>query len=293
MTMRFAPNSMSLPPPATDLELFDGARLVGWVRGRAVGFRGFASESEAASAAWVAHTTLARRLARRNGGATPPVEVEPLSLLPDGERALILAGDRPIATLVPPSADSLSGPDSFGFEIQVPVPAGELFMRSLAYGVYRTLRKSGARWARWDGRRVNPRRVAANWLAMRRSRAAEPGRATKGQTGRSLRRVHPRRGDRSEESMRSTGWLALGGVSIAVLLSAFFAPEQLAVALAAIGFVGLILFRLTAGWAGWAPARGARPKVRAGRSDDGASGPRLQLSPQASRNGTSPWRMSS
>src|SRR3712207_2312143 len=105
MTTQLAPNSMSLPPPL-QLDLLDGARLVGWVKGPAIGFRGFANENEAAGAAWVAHRTLARRLARRHGGPVPPIDVEPLSLVQDGDRSVILASGRSIATLVRPGAGS-------------------------------------------------------------------------------------------------------------------------------------------------------------------------------------------
>jgi hypothetical protein len=60
-----------------------------------------------------------------------------------------------------------SGPDAFGFELRLPGRADELTMRSMAYLAYRTLRKSGLRWAVWtgDGRRVTraaPAPVAAS-----------------------------------------------------------------------------------------------------------------------------------
>jgi hypothetical protein len=179
MTTQVVPNSMSLPPPAPDLDLFDGARLVGWVRASAVGFRGFANENEAAGAAWIAYRTLARRLARRHGGPMPPIDVEPLTLARDGDRAVILASGRPIATLVLLGADSPSGQDSFGFEIEVPPPAAdELSMRSLAHRIYRALRKSGARWAMWERPRVTKRRVAPQgqpaWVPTRRASDALP-----------------------------------------------------------------------------------------------------------------------
>jgi len=164
MTTDLPRNNMPLPPPdPLEISLLDGNRVVGWVKDHAVGFRGFADETEAAHAAWVAHGTVARRLERRHGGPPAPVDVEPLSLAHDGDRAVILAAGQPVATLVPPGADSLSGPDSFGFEIEVPPPVtGELALRSLAHRMYRRLRRSGVPWARWDGRSVrDPLRVAA------------------------------------------------------------------------------------------------------------------------------------
>jgi hypothetical protein len=131
--------------PPLDLDLLDGSRVVGWVRGWTVGFRGFANENEAAGAAWIAYKALARRLAHRQSGPPPPTGVEPLSLQQVGDRKVLLASGRPFATLITPSDESPSGPRSFGFEIEVPPPADELSMRSLAYRIYRTLRASGVR----------------------------------------------------------------------------------------------------------------------------------------------------
>ncbi len=59
--------------------------------------------------------------------------------------------------------------------------------------------------------------------------------------------------------MRELGWLALGGVSIAVLALAIVLPDEIALAFAAIGFAGLLVFRLTAAWVGWVPERRATP----------------------------------
>jgi hypothetical protein len=323
MTTQLAPNSMSLPPPSSlELDLLDGDRAVGWITGSAVGFRGFANETEAAHAAWVAYRALTRRLARRHGGRPAPIDVEPLAIARDADRETILASDRPIATLVRPSTHSRSGPETFGFEIPVPVAADELAMRSKAYLMYRTLRKSGLRWAMWDKRRaVTPRPAVARrqpasvpaprpgqplpsaiafvsklvlaamatvmgaalivaaprtvtvpigmvlvaglvasslvalvgrWRAARISRAAaRPRRSSAPHT--TVLRDGARLRERSGESMRELGWLALGIVSITVLVLALVVPEEIAVAFAAIGFGGLVAFRVTAAWAGWVP----------------------------------------
>lgn len=56
---------------------------------------------------------------------------------------------------------------------------------------------------------------------------------------------------RSDDTMRELGWFALGAVSIAILLLALVVPDELALAFAAIGFAGLVVFRLTAAWVGW------------------------------------------
>ncbi len=349
MNTQFAPNSMSLPPPARpDLDLLDGNRFVGWVRGWAVVFRGFANESEAAGAAWVTYRALARRLAHRHGGPPAPTGVEPLALSHAGDPVAILAGGQPIATLVRPGVESLSGPDSFGFEIQVPVPADELFMRSLAYRIYRTLRKSGARWAMWENRRATARRVAprrqAPWVPtpgpvenspaaivfiskflfaaiaivlgaaliaaaprtvtipigvvlatglVAAGLVAMVGRWRPTPNKRSARRSavaapHPadrtdgirlRDDDPSDESMRDRGWLALGVVSITVLLLALVVPKELAVAFVAIGLAGLLVFRLTATWVGWVPDRGIR-----GESHSRPSAPRQEPTTEGFRS---------
>ena len=137
-------------PPPFDMDLVDADRVVGWIAGSAIGFRGFTDETEAIHAAWVAHRALARRLARTYGMRLVPVDIEPLSLArgEDGETEVIRASDRPIAKLVRSGGDSRAG-DSFGFELTVPSRLGEFELRGLAYFIYRTLRKSGVRWAIW------------------------------------------------------------------------------------------------------------------------------------------------
>ena len=148
MTITISPGRVGLPPPAK-WDLIDADRAVGWTTDNAVGFSGFAHETEAVHAAWVAHRTLARRLARTQGTRPVPVDTEPLALQRRGDQEMILASGHPIAVLVRPGADSPSGPDSFGFEILIPSPTTELQVRALAYLMYRTLRKSGLRWALW------------------------------------------------------------------------------------------------------------------------------------------------
>jgi hypothetical protein len=148
MTTQLAPDRLALPPPL-DLDLVDAGRAVGWIADNAVGFRGFDDETEAAHAAWVAHRTIARRLARTHGLRPVPVDIEPLAIQRIDATDMILASGRPIAALVRPGPDRRSGVDSFGFELLIPTPLTELEARAMAYLVYRTLRKSGIRWAMW------------------------------------------------------------------------------------------------------------------------------------------------
>jgi hypothetical protein len=147
-TRQFIPGRLDLPPPL-DMDLVDAGRPTGWIADNAVGFRGFGDETEAAHAAWVAHRTLARRLARTQGGRPVPVDVEPLTIQWLEGKEMILASGRPIAALVRPGPESRSGVDSFGFEVPIPTPITELDARAMAHLMYRTLRKSGIRWALW------------------------------------------------------------------------------------------------------------------------------------------------
>lgn len=146
--MTISPGRVGLPPPAKS-DLIDADRTVGWTTDKTVGFRGFADETEAVHAAWVAHRTLTRRLARTHGTRPVPVDTEPLALQRRDGQEMILASGSPIAVLVRPGADSPAGPDSFGFEVLIPSPTTEFEIRGLAYLIYRTLRKSGLRWALW------------------------------------------------------------------------------------------------------------------------------------------------
>ena len=141
---------LAVPPPGPTLDLTDMDRRVGWVRGDVIGFRGFGSHLEAAHAAWAAHRAIVRRLDRRTtSGATASIDPEPLTLARSGGREVVLAGGRPIATLLRPGPESASGPDSFGFELRLGAPTSELTMRTAAHLAYRTLRRSGLPWAMW------------------------------------------------------------------------------------------------------------------------------------------------
>jgi hypothetical protein len=188
MTTQLSPDRVGLPPPHK-MDLIDAHRVVGWIRGDAVGFRGFADEVEAAHAAWVAYRTLARRLARTHGTRPIPIDTEPLALQRRGDQEVILASNRHIAVLVRPGAESASGPDSFGFEIRVPPPADELRVRAMAHLMYRTLRRSGLRWGMW-----RPAAVRVDGAAL-----ARPGvdrandRANDSTVGESGVAAHPRR----------------------------------------------------------------------------------------------------
>ena len=166
MTTQLSLDRVGLPPPL-DVDLIDANRTVGWVTGDAVGFRGFATDVEAAHAAWAAYRTLSHRLARQHGARPIPVSTEPLAVESRNGREMILARGRPIAALVRPGPESRSGPDTFGFEIRIPAPADELQVRAMAHLIYRTLRWSGIRWSLW--RPAATRAGAANGPATGRA----------------------------------------------------------------------------------------------------------------------------
>ena len=149
MTTQLMRDMLAHPPPF-EMDLVDADRPVGWIVGDTIGFRGFGDETEATHAAWVAHRTLARRLSRTHGTRLVPVDIEPLALERSdaGETDVILASNRPIATLIRPGSHSRTG-GSFGFELAVPSPMAEFELRGVAYLLYRALRKSGVRWATW------------------------------------------------------------------------------------------------------------------------------------------------
>lgn len=144
MTTQLSPERLAVPPPST-LHLNDAERTVGWINGDRVGFRGFATDEEAAHAAWVAYRTIRRRLARSHGLRPIPIGTEPLALQRDSDRWLIVASGGPIATLVEPDR-AVTDDASYGFELAIPQPADEVLARAMAHLIYRTLRKSGVRW---------------------------------------------------------------------------------------------------------------------------------------------------
>lgn len=150
MTTMLSPERFAVPPPyapdRASMDLMDADRRVGWINGDRVGFRGFATDEEAAHAAWVAHRTLTRRLARSHNLRPVPIGSEPLAVQRDGDDELIVASSGPVATLIRPELDGPAGHDSYGFELSVPQPADEVLVRAMAHLIYRTLRKSGVRW---------------------------------------------------------------------------------------------------------------------------------------------------
>jgi len=194
---------LGLPPPAP-WSLHDGDRVVGWTRDNAVGFLGFADQTEAIHAAWVAYRALSRRLARDHGTRPVPIDSAPLTVQHTNDGTGILAGPRLIATIVRPGDERLAGSDTVGFEIEIPEPADELRVRAMAHLMYRTLRKSGVRWALWRKERPAAARRATVNVRQPVTPAAPPS-----------RRATP-----------AWAWPALVLGSVSLLLLALIVPYQ-------------------------------------------------------------------
>ena len=229
MTEQLTASHLGLPPPA-QWTLYDADRAVGWTTERSVGFHGFADQTEAVHAAWVAYRALARRLARDEGRRAVPIDTEPLSVRRDGDRELIVAGGRAIATLVRPGEQSPTGSASFGFEVEISPPADELRVRSLARLMYRTLRRSGLRWALW-------RPVAPGGRPTALEQASIAGKA--GETSRPG-------GVAWLKPLRPSTWIALGLASLSLLVLALLVPKGLGVGLTVAGLVALVVFSVAA-----------------------------------------------
>jgi hypothetical protein len=132
--------------PRLELDLMDGDRRYGWIAGNRVGFVGFGDHVEAVQAAWVAHRTMMRRLARAPGAARMSDDVRAFALVRYGGDEVILANETPIAVLVRPDTDGTSASDSYGFVIRIPDSADDITVRATAYRIYLALRSSGIPW---------------------------------------------------------------------------------------------------------------------------------------------------
>ena len=141
-------SASTLHPLPPLLELHDADRLVGWIDGDVVRFRGFGSERSAAHAAAVAHDAMRRRLARGNRATASETEADLGTIRRATDRANATANGRPVASVLRPFLDRIdgNGAGDFAFEVRVPPPIDELRMRGMAYVMYRALRSSGIAW---------------------------------------------------------------------------------------------------------------------------------------------------
>ncbi|MGH7638258.1 MAG: hypothetical protein ACREOK_11460 [Gemmatimonadaceae bacterium] len=232
------PNHLPEPPPARQhdfqLDLLDGDRRVGWITPDTIGFVGFAHETEAAHAAWVAYRVLARRQARRAGRRPVPIDTEPLRLVTESAGRIIYGSRDRVAKLI--EGNATPTPHGFGFELQLATSLDEISVRSKAHLIYRTLRRSGVKWSMWAPPAPSPASLPAPVMA------APLG----------------------DEEMIVGEPLALRDLAISVALLAMavvavIVPGAVAVFVALLGISGLVALRLTMLHAGWPPRRSVAP----------------------------------
>ena len=135
----------ALPPPMR--HLLHRERPIGWLEGHTFGFFGFADTRDAATAAWVAYRTVSRKVASLLGTRPTPIDIEPLSIVRRNGREVITASGRPVAWLVRPGPESPSGPDWFGFAIDLPAALDERAVPAIMRAASRALLKSGIAWS--------------------------------------------------------------------------------------------------------------------------------------------------
>jgi len=138
-------NHTALPPPMR--HLLHRERPIGWLEGHTLGFFGFADTRDAANAAWVAYRTVSRKVARLLGTRPTPIDIEPLGIERRNGRDVIEASGRPFAQLVRPGPDSMSGPDWFGFMIEVPPLVSQRALPEIMRAASHALLKSGLAWS--------------------------------------------------------------------------------------------------------------------------------------------------
>jgi hypothetical protein len=119
--------------------LEDGAgKSIGWINGRSIGFRGFATESDARDAAIVARRTLDAAL--RQEYPTWPCHdaaLEETHSIHDGPDEWLYAGTRAIARLLRPQRRAYDY--SFGIELVLPSYASEGVAITAAHSLARAV----------------------------------------------------------------------------------------------------------------------------------------------------------
>lgn len=138
-------NHTALPPPMR--HLLHRERPIGWLEGHTLGFFGFADTRDAANAAWVAYRTVSRKVASLLGTRPTPIDIEPLSIERRNGRDVIEASGRPFAQLIRPGPESMSGPDWFGFSIEVPPLVSQRALPGIMRAASHALLKSGLPWS--------------------------------------------------------------------------------------------------------------------------------------------------
>ena len=119
-------------------------RQVGWVEGKSVGFRGFASSEAALSAANAAHDALRAWLARERRITLTPGRRRALRLRSDGATMSITLGGVPIGRIINFGTAAGSEVPDFGFELQLPPQVGAVAGLSAAQVIHNAIRTHAA-----------------------------------------------------------------------------------------------------------------------------------------------------
>lgn len=141
----------SRPRRPAAFRLLDDTGTVGWIVGNRLGFTGFSSIPQAATAAWVAHVALERRAAKSRREPAPYLEPVAMAVVrSDGSEWIEAAGTRLARLVRPPQriTDDVENPREswFGMEVVLFDDDSELTTGSSAHVVYRALRRSGISW---------------------------------------------------------------------------------------------------------------------------------------------------
>jgi len=112
---------------------------VGWIRGRAVGFRGMPKESAAIQAAVDASRALELTLVREYPGRpVHDIRTSRVKLVHDGAYEWIADGNRPLARILRPNVGAFAD-DDFGIELQLPTYATHHVAIACAHSVWRAV----------------------------------------------------------------------------------------------------------------------------------------------------------
>lgn len=123
----------------SEFRLFDGDVEIGYIRGGAVGFRGFGSAADAAEAAGTASRALEQRRARATWMADT---AEEFLVWERDDETYVVARSGLLARLTPP--DSAAESLGWGFEVQLlPEEGVTLFAMARARTMWHALRWSG------------------------------------------------------------------------------------------------------------------------------------------------------
>lgn len=115
---------------------------IGWVEGRAVGFRGFVTKDHALEAARVGHRALSAWLARERHTEAPSDADGTLRTRRDGRLNWITIDGSPIGRLVDPDTHAPVGASTFGFELLLPPSVNAVGGISAAQVIWHAMKRS-------------------------------------------------------------------------------------------------------------------------------------------------------